>query len=271
MPIFRFALTFATVLLISIIAGAHATAAANDLEFAESTALKSILCEDMSSASAQRVSATLLECKSYYVTHPDVKPASCLVKSVSGHTVSLTLTGCKTSRLASPTSGVFVSGELVTGSVKAAFIKNATGLHVHTTGSGLKIGTDTLAVDDTTTYHVVGSIETISDSHSSSGADSLGHSVSNTGSFTSVSDTSALCLTVNGNWKLESDGLKSSVAATNLKHCMARGIWSCPSGTITMTDISANKSTATYYNGTNTATLRLPNGGSELIPLPCGP
>jgi hypothetical protein len=40
----------------------------------------------------------------------------------------------------------------VTGTVTAVFSKDATSIHIHTTGNGVKIGSATLTVDDTTTY-----------------------------------------------------------------------------------------------------------------------
>jgi hypothetical protein len=158
----------------------------------------------------------------------------------------------------------------VTGTVTAVFSKDANGIHIHTTGNGVKIGAATLTVDDTTTYKEAKGVETVSVSHSSSGMAGRGHTVSDTSSLTSVTDMSADCVTRNGNWMVTSNSLKSSATSVNFKSChKPDGSLGCPSGTVTWT--ISYRTTNLVFNGSSIAMEVTPIGTSQNIPLTCIP
>jgi hypothetical protein len=280
----RFALVFASVMLLSIVVGARAEAAYTSERLAESAALRSVLCDDVASGSALGVMKTALNCGGApqscvakvagldcgsHLTSASVRPAGCLTKTVSGKTVTLRLKGCKGS-YSQGLIGQVILTKSVTGTVIAVFSKDATGIHIHATGNGIAIGVAALDVDDTTTYKEAKGVETVSVSHSSSGLGLHGHTVSNTSSLTSVTDTSAGCVTRNGNWKVTNNGVTSLAASVNFKRCSKPdGTFGCPSGTVTST--ISNRTTTLSYNGSSMATAGMPNGTSQNIPLTCIP
>ncbi|MBI3183246.1 MAG: hypothetical protein HYZ28_14000 [Myxococcales bacterium] len=184
-------------------------------------------------------------------------PSGCASAVAQGSTVTYTLEGCS-----------FRSG-LVTlsGTFSVDFSKDAQGLHVQGSGSGLKVRRATVDVNLSGTCKLVNGIREWAISSAATGATARGEAIAHQGSYTLLVDRERRCAELDGAWSTSRGALSRSVTMKDLVKCAGQ----CPAagGSIVVKQPSGVTLTV-QFDGSSLASWSDSEGNAGTRELRCG-
>jgi hypothetical protein len=187
------------------------------------------------------------------------QPASCVVSvTVTGNSLTYTLKDCS-----GPWGLVHVSGTVV-----AAYDKQADGIHAELKASGLTVNGATLNLDSQAVFSVNGSSKQLVVKTDGDGVGFFGTQLARHGSYTLTWDSASQCAQLNGNWSTTIGNDTWSTSVSSFKQC--KGL--CPvSGTIAHTGGITGVTITVTFDGSADAKWTSSNGRKGDLIMLCIP
>jgi hypothetical protein len=186
------------------------------------------------------------------------QPSGCATATVSGASVTVTLTDCT-----GPRGLLHVTGEIDL----AVSITTAGAVAVHATANDLAVNAATISFDADATYTANGTMHSLAVQAHGDGTGPRGTTIDHDGNYTIDWDTATQCRSIAGSWSTEfTNGTASATRGNDVNLMRCSG--SCPNGTLVHHFLGGQTLTVTF-DGTSTASWATSGGRSGTVQLAC--